>query len=497
MISNVVECCRRYELTSTKNKMKRVYLDSNIYRFIKDNKRPLYTELGKLLEKYSDRLLYFYSHAHLLDLERDKSEKKYDDLRFMEKFVKDNYLVLLFKEKYVKPLIATPIEAFEGIDNSEPIEELLDLDKFFGEDDFSDLPMRKNLSNLVKTMLDFPLRMDLEKHMKLMPQKEQELFQKIIPNAKDNYTIRDLLKQFGETYNSFYEDKRTYKALRRYSIESLNLTTKYNIDINDINFNKNLENTPLQKSFLEFVEQSLSYNESNKEQETYNFFTSAFSLLNILGIDKEPNKKAIFPNTINDAQHAFYAAHCDYLVSDDEGLILKSKVLFRLFGIETQALSVEDFVESISSIAGFEEQDLVSYIKSIRYELNHPLVLNIRLGENNRKYTTLKTSDYHFGYFNHFDIINDKETDYIVFYKKDKNYSNFVSYVEIEAVTNKIVDIFGKDRFTNGKYSETDTLAIQEGKWKGRQWGFGEQIFYIEINEGTGRFSFTIQMNKN
>ena len=82
------------------------------------------------------------------------------------------------------------------------------------------------------------------------------------------------------------------------SIENLNLTTKYNIDINDINFDKDLENTPLQKSFMKLVKESVSHNNNNKEQETFNLFTTAFSLLNILGIDKESNRKARFPNTI-------------------------------------------------------------------------------------------------------------------------------------------------------------------------------------------------------
>lgn len=113
--------------------MKRVYLDSNIFRFLKRRENQLYSKLYQDLKDCSDRLIYYYSHAHILDLERDKTNQKFEDLRFMEEFVKSNYLLLPHKEKIVNVQIATPIEAFQGQGENKPLIEYFNLDEIFSD----------------------------------------------------------------------------------------------------------------------------------------------------------------------------------------------------------------------------------------------------------------------------------------------------------------------------------------------------------------------------
>ena len=281
--------------------------------------------------------------------------------------------------------------------------------------------------------------------------------------------------------------------LHPYSLDNLQLINKYNIDIEKINFNEDLKNTPLQQSFIEFVEKASEHN-SNKEQEEHNFFTTAFSLLNILGIDNESNKKAKFANTMNDAQHSYYSAHCDYLVSDDEGLLVKSKVLFKLLGIDTKVLTVEEFSKQIPIIAGLNDISLEGYINLLEYDLSKGLIIETKPSfRYNRTYVTIKPTQNHFSYFNQFDSIKDEnEGDIIVFYRKIKNYSKFVSYREFEAVTNKVVKLFGTDIRFKDYYSDKDTKEIQSGNWDGRVWDIGKFRFVLEINEGTRSFNFAV-----
>lgn len=90
--------------------MRRVYLDSQIYRYQKND--IYYSEVAKRLLKYSDNLLYCYSQGHISDLQRDTTDNKWDDLKFMERYVDDNYLCYASDEKRTNCYLAKSIEAF-------------------------------------------------------------------------------------------------------------------------------------------------------------------------------------------------------------------------------------------------------------------------------------------------------------------------------------------------------------------------------------------------
>ena len=473
--------------------MIRVYIDTNIYSFIKKAEIDFYVKLGDNLKKYKDRLIYYFSHAHLLDLKRDKSDKKEDDLRFIEQFVESNYLALGWKEKFVNVQVATPKEAFDEIDEDKPLTDYFNFDELYGDETFDDSPELNEAKSKIKELLSMPMNLGLATNISQHSEEERQAWGNLIPNIKDEYTFEEWLHEFSKMYDNLFNNPNAYKDLRRFSLEKLSLTQKYNIDIEKIDFNEELKNTPLQQSFIEFVNKSLEHSK-NTEQKEHEFFVTAFNLLNILGLDKEKNKKAKFANTFHDGLHSFYSAHCDYLVSDDKGFLLKSKVLFKLLGIDTKVLHVEDFAAQIGSIAGFLDETPDSYLKLLEHDITHGLVINTKPSfRYNRTYTTIKPSQLHFAYFNLFDSIQDEvEGNILVFYRKINNYSRFDSFKELEGVTNKIVKIFGIDNNLRENYTKKDTEEIQNGDWVGRFWNIGRLNFHLEINEGTGRFNFAI-----
>src|SRR5690606_39762988 len=61
-----------------------------------DLKQPLIQRLSKYISENREHFLYFFSHAHLLDLANDKTDKKYEDLKFMESVVDNNFLIQHF-----------------------------------------------------------------------------------------------------------------------------------------------------------------------------------------------------------------------------------------------------------------------------------------------------------------------------------------------------------------------------------------------------------------
>lgn len=474
--------------------MVRIYLDSNIFRFLKKADTDFYQSLDSSLRKYSDRLIYYYSHAHLLDLKRDKSDKKKDDLIFMEEFVQSNYLALGWKEEFVNVQIATPTEAFEGIGEDIQITDYINLDAIMMDLDVDSNPELSGVKSMIEGLMALPINLGLASNIASCSDEEKKLWQNLIPNIKDEYTLGEWLEQFSLMYENLFDDStQTYKELRRFFIENFNLAQKFNIDIEKIDFDTALKDTPLQNSFTEFVNKSIE-NSSNTIQREFDFLMTAFQTLNILGVDREKNKKAKFANNFNDAQHAYYSAHCDVLVSDDVGFLLKSKVMYKLLGIETKVLHVEEFAAQIGVIAGVLDSSIDSYLKSLSFDLSNSLVVDTKPSfQYKRLYTTIKPFQRHFAYFNALDVIKDYEAGvFVVLYQNVKNYSRFVSYKEFEEVTNKVVRIFGVDDNLRGYYTERDTSEIQNGNWKGRVWTIDKLEITLDINIGTRKFNLSI-----
>jgi len=63
--------------------------------------------------------------------------------------------------------------------------------------------------------------------------------------------------------------------MRRFTIQGLQLSEKFNIDIESIDFNVGLKNTPLKQTFIEFVNNNKNHKD-DKEINEYDFFYKSF-----------------------------------------------------------------------------------------------------------------------------------------------------------------------------------------------------------------------------
>lgn len=473
--------------------MRRIYFDSNVYRDLK--KDP---SLLERIKNKKDHLLFFFSHAHLLDLNEDESEKKFDDLNFMENLVDDNYLSLPYKEPNVNFQKASPRIAFDGIGTGYKIDPgMFDLNELLNLHEEDQTPEIKkamdDFENLLGSTMKFNLKSNIEEHQK----GQEEMWQKLIPDIKDEYTYKEWMEIVPQLLNNL-QNSGLYKEIRKYSLENLQLSQKFNIDIEKFSFDEDLKDTPIQKSFMELVEQSLTYNDS-KEQHEYLFFITAFNLLNILGIDKEKNKKAVFVNTINDAQHSYYASHCEFLVSKDEGFNLKSRVLYRLLGIETKVMDLNEFDKMLPAISGVNDTDLINYIKFLSHELQHSLIVSESYDfKEEKNVINHKLNNHHFDYFNYFNAIDFEEKGYrYLLYSFVDNYSTFTSYIEYEFVTNKVSKLFGVDDNGRLTFSDIDLEEIKINKWIGRQWKFDNVTYYLSNKSFNRGLTFLIHIYKN
>lgn len=77
-------------------------------------------------------------------------------------------------------------------------------------------------------------------------------------------------------------------------------------------------------------------------------FISFFNVLDLLGFWRDSAKVGSMLNRTYDAQHAYFATGCDYLVSNDYRACMKANILYQYYGYKTRALSLKKFNELLA-----------------------------------------------------------------------------------------------------------------------------------------------------
>ena len=105
-----------------------------------------------------------------------------------------------------------------------------------------------------------------------------------------------------------------------------------------VHINRKLESLTNQ-SFLQLVENGIKMHPDHKKMGLNNTVGAVFELLDMIGYWKDR-----VTNTSNyarqwDSDHAFHAMYCDYFISDDYRTRQKTKVVYKLYDIDTQVIS--------------------------------------------------------------------------------------------------------------------------------------------------------------
>jgi len=277
--------------------MIRVYFDQNVFNILKNRTDLWVQKLNNDLLKRSNDFLYCYSHAHMLDLQRDATDKKYEDLTFMESLVQDNYLIEYWGEKKVNCHKIKPLQAFEDLEPITNIESVLNFDNLF-----SGMPELKGYGDLMKSLLSLKTINVADIKYDDQPEQLQKIAQKFIQPGEEQVSMLDIMTRFTGIYSDIATDDTTFKELRRLIISYFNPDMD-KINYTTPNFNEVLKDSLLKKTFIEYVNSSLNP-DGKKTITQQSFFLHAYNVLNLFGFDKEKNKKAKFMNTIHDSMHA-------------------------------------------------------------------------------------------------------------------------------------------------------------------------------------------------
>ncbi|SHG81785.1 hypothetical protein SAMN05444372_11072 [Flavobacterium micromati] len=463
----------------------RIYFDKQIFSHLFKQEQDKYCFLLPKLYRAASNNLFCYSHAHLLDLKNDTTNIKFAELEFMETLVADNYISYHGIEKKTSFYLAKPLETFASEINTV---ENIDITSLLSKDseDLSELEkMRrdgiKNAMSNIKSNYGLLNPLELP-YSSFKP--EDACFLEDLP-------IDKLSGYFKELLDKMEDNKSIYKQIRNTSDKYIN-NGKYTAEADNSNFNLDLKDSLLGKTFLDFVEKNLNP-DGDKYVSRQDFYVNAYCILDLLGICKEPAKSVKFNNMLNDGFHSYYSAYTDMVVSDDKGFLKKTKILYRLLGIETKVCHIDEFIETFDFYIDNENHD---FSELLRYDLENGIVLGSKKSlQFNRETITIKTALDYFGLFNRVDNMTEDKVQYYYMYSERKNYSPGLFFREFEMVINHSYDLFGSDVNSRGKFDwENEKAQISNLEWPGRLWKLNGLILQIEVNKGNDKLGMLITL---
>lgn len=471
--------------------MHRVYCDSNVYRVLKTSHPFFNLELLRAFSDLKDVLLFVYSDAHLDDLKDGTDKDKTDeDLLLIGEYCKDNYFSYshIGKEKELEILLARPIEAFYSKDyEAENNAIAAGFNTEFLFKDLDDDPQLQGIKTMMNAYLDLPISLfGNNVDTSSFDDKTKALYDKMLPGYSPDMSIGNFINSFMPYGAKLLTDREEFTELRKFSSEYID-GDEFSYKNWGLGFNDKLKESAIGKTFLELIDSSLI--DAHKKDPLYKF-TYTYSLLETYGIVQERTsknklKKFTYDSLHRDASHAFYASYCDYLVTDDKGLQVKAHILYHLFGIKTEILSSQDFINR-RSLWLANEETYASFARSFEHDLKHSFQVldhtSIGTGRNLKEY---KTTHPYFNYFNRYQIITDDEVVYAFFCRRDNN-TNFFLYREIELLIAKLIKTFGVDDNNKGPFNMDEKEDLKDDVAI-RNWHIGQlelQLLCSRISSG-------------
>lgn len=400
-----------------------IYLDKQVFSYLFKAKDKKYALLREKILSHRDEFIFFYSNGHLFDLQNDQTSIKYAEMEFMQSIVDGNRLIYEDSKRIV--LKQAPHDVFESLGK---IGDFSWLENF----DLSQMPqeLRRAINNIVDIgTKDLAGQLGFDWLVKRTPISEDEL---IVDSADFMFFMKSFV-------HSFYEDKDMYKRIRDNTIATYNPTsiTTDGVEV----FNEQLSLSPLGLSFLEMIKATFNQTGLPSSDPALVYYLS-YMYLDLMGVNKESRGKVKFRNMQIDCCHSFFGSYCDCIVSNDEGVRIKSKTLYNLFGFGAKVYSVDEFIEKFDEAIINNKKSAREYFGEFLCDYNSRKVLKT---ESTTEHITtyLETSNKFFGYFNCM-VERKSKDETIVILHKNNDFNQSVLAKEIGIIVNRMVRVFNE-----------------------------------------------------
>jgi len=444
--------------------MLRLYFDTNVFKDLANNYSDLADRLFQNLE--NERIIIFYSFAHIQDLSRDKTDHKMEDLIDMQRYVHDNFLKYDGIEGRVDYQLVSPQVAYTCYE---------------GETDLANIFKLPGISFDDLSSIKIPFTLGLDK---VPDSAKVEKLYRSIGIKEGEYSMNEIIPMIDKLFRSLYESPDFGKNLRRAGTEMYDYNKLNNANtIQEID--QVFKETGFNMSLLEIValttkimkQQGLPWSDFQEWQTMY-------MMLSMCLPKDEKNKSFKYSNVHSDADHCCYATYCEYLVTSDQGLLNKSKLLYNHFGASTKSIKPgqlyhildelnQNFnVDLIHTISNLDQEKIEHVADQVAYPIQYPL----------------------YGCFNYCNIYMVDSRKHITFYKTSR-YG--IIYKEVESVVNQMAKNWNQDNDGNTSFTSKDLESIRSKEWFGRMWNSETITMLLDIDFKVLRLQLTLVYHDN
>ncbi|MBA2613172.1 MAG: hypothetical protein H0U95_14475 [Bacteroidetes bacterium] len=339
--------------------MIKVYLDWNVMSQLKNKNIEPGLSLFVKLKECENKLELPYSPAHISDLIKgwddtvEKDTYTRNDLKHISEITKNLFYVLYFKATGVINEYKDPEHYFDSVKDEEKksIPKMLDFETMFKEAEFDEESLKNINAEMDKVMAGMRASMSTVDLSSLSGTSELKQFLSLVPTEGQTFT--EYMKEAGGYFEGIMKDPDIYRGLRNTVQSGLGLDPKVisNWQNPYKQLDEHLPNTLLGKSLTQFI------SENNKTKTTenvlYENFCMVYPTFDMFGFRPEDlSSKNTYENMSNDCQHAFYAAHCKFFLTNDKKTIAKTIATYKHFGILTEVCTPDEFIKRIDLSKG-------------------------------------------------------------------------------------------------------------------------------------------------
>lgn len=464
--------------------MLKVYLDTNIYSDISNEIDDSFSKRIKhLAEK---EILFLYSQAHLNDLSTDKTDFKSKELKIIDEIADTNFLQQDLETNRISNPVVKASEAFELFGEIQN-DVALTLSSAFEETGESLVDIF--LNQIKQQPVD--LGPNIEEILSRDGKDQEKLTYERLGIYKRHYKMDEWSRIVTKILHDLESDPILLRIIRQQSKQYLEVD-KFNIKIDDVKFNDKLARSKIGKSFKELLAHQMNLCPENQSNFFFEFITGYY-MINFLGLDKEKNRKVRFKNTQNDGQHSYFGASSDILVSQDEGLLNKSKFLYSFYGFDTKVMSLKEFKTFINSYESRNFTNESLFITDLQLKKDRSLIVSERrpIIRHNQNEEIRILSEKYWGLFNRLSVVrlNEEDDEYVVLFASNYRSGNITYYKEV----NYIIKALNKMHRTNYQHLSVDDIAqIKEGCWQGLTWETEYTFYRLRFNCDTNRFGLQV-----
>lgn len=339
----------RFEKENLRRGVNNFYIDTQTVNYMRKDSFPRANDLKKLITKIPPVYKLYYSSAHLGDYLKDVSDYKDQDLRFMGEIGMFHYLAYDPNKRLCFQQERHPIDVFY---NARLTQEQASLEYQKNRKPKIDKLLLNLYDWFKETLIEYEKDNSFLSRLDI---RDANTFLALMREVKlDSKTItRELFVENSERHWKqeifTLPEKDASRLVLSMSLAQSDLMgyKEEQFDLRQPNIADQVVNSEFKRNIKSYIEESMYAKglDFNKNYDELTLFMNSYGAFQMLGIEVDTAKKFNIYSTREDAGHCYFASMCNYLITEDDGLYRRAKILYGVLGVTTKVFRINEFLE--------------------------------------------------------------------------------------------------------------------------------------------------------